>query len=93
MFFLELQDTDGTYYFRIFYLLKNKQVIVLKSLNTTRWSRHAESCKSVIVNYEQILNILLQISEDSNEKADTRNEALSLRSKMVTFETAFMLTL
>ena len=65
----------------------------MKSLSTTRWSRHAESCKSVIVNYEQILNILLQILEDSNEKADSRKEALSLRSKMVTFETAFMLTL
>ena len=72
---------------------EKNQIIVLKSLSTTRWSRHAESCKSVIVNYEQILNILLQILEDSNEKADSRKEALSLRSKMVTFETAFMLTL
>lgn len=62
----------------------------LKSLATTRWSANADAVKVLRNNYKNILSILIDISEDINETADTRNEARTLLSKMETFEFAVM---
>lgn len=55
--------------------------LVLKSLSQTRWSRHAESCKAVVKNFNAVLCCLEAISKNEEENGDTRNEAQSLLKK------------
>lgn len=66
------------------------QQLVLKSLSETRWSRHAESCKAILKNFNAVLCCLEAISKNEEENGDTRNEAHSLFKKMTKLETAFM---
>lgn len=44
------------------------KIIVLKTLSNTRWECHAESCKAIILNYDQIICTFKVIFEHSNEK-------------------------
>jgi hypothetical protein len=68
---------------------KNK-IIVLKTLSNTRWECHTESCKAIILNYDQIICTLTDIFENCNEKQENRHEAKSMKNKIIKFKTAFM---
>jgi predicted house-cleaning NTP pyrophosphatase (Maf/HAM1 superfamily) len=71
---------------------KNK-IIVLKTLSSTRCEYHAESCKAIILNYDQIICTLTDIFENSNEKQENRHETKSMKNKMIKFKTTFMAVL
>jgi hypothetical protein len=68
---------------------KNK-IIVLKTFSNTMWEYHAESCKAIILNYDQIICTLTDIFENCNEKQENRHKAKSMKNKMIKFKTTFM---
>jgi hypothetical protein len=68
---------------------KNK-IIVLKTLSNTRWEYHAESCKAIILSYDQIICILTDIFEYCNEKQENSHEAKSMKNKIIKFKSTFM---
>jgi len=59
---------------------KNKN-IVLKTLSNTRWECYAESCKVIILNYDQIICTLTDIYENCNESQENRHVAKSMKNK------------
>ncbi|XP_060881736.1 zinc finger MYM-type protein 1-like [Metopolophium dirhodum] len=67
----------------------SSRLLTLKSLSDTRWSCHAEACKAIVVNYEQILTALKSMY-DGKENNVTTLDAKSLWKKMVKRETAYM---
>eukprot|EP00102_Acyrthosiphon_pisum_P013328 XP_008182862.1 PREDICTED: zinc finger MYM-type protein 1-like [Acyrthosiphon pisum] len=67
----------------------SSRFLTLKSLSDTRWSCHAEACKAIVVNYEQILTALKSMY-DGEENNVTTLDAKSLWKKMVKRETAYM---
>lgn len=62
----------------------------LKSLSGTRWSARADSSRALQKNYAQIREALKAISDDKEEKRETRSEASALCAKLDTLEIAFM---
>jgi len=66
------------------------QKVVLKSLSSTRWSCHAESCKSLLKNYDSIIGALNEIANNDTEPADSVREAQSLLDKIMKKETSLM---
>lgn len=67
----------------------SSRLLTLKSLSDTRWSCHAEACKAIVVNYEQIL-IALKSMYDGEENNVTTIDAKSLWKKTVKREIGFM---
>lgn len=63
----------------------SSRLLTLKSLSDTRWSSHAEACKAIVVNYEQILTVLKSMYDDvdGEENNVTIIDAKSLWKKMV----------
>ena len=49
-----------------------------KRLNDTRWSAHAEAVKSLSVHYDAYIELLQTIADSPEQKAQVREEALSL---------------
>lgn len=68
----------------------NKRIETLKGLSDTRWAAHAQATKALCVNYKNILNSLINISDDDSQNALTRDESRSLANKMNRLETAFL---
>jgi len=71
----------------------NQKLLRLKSLSLTRWCCHFESVRALFINYDNILNCLENINNDTEEKFDVRREAKSIMKKFIKFETAFMCVL
>ncbi|XP_065658098.1 uncharacterized protein LOC136082611 [Hydra vulgaris] len=67
-------------------LLKGNHA-TLKRLSDTRWSN---ASKSLVENFDGIHAALCHIAEDTEEKSDTRHEALCLLNKITKLEFAFM---
>lgn len=67
----------------------SSRLLNLKSLSDTRWSCHAEACKAIVVNYEQILAALKSMYDGEENNVTTIN-AKSLWKKMVKSETGYM---
>ncbi|KAL4142249.1 hypothetical protein QTP88_004744 [Uroleucon formosanum] len=57
------------------------------------WCCHFESVRALFINYDNILNCLENINNDTEEKFDVRREAKSIMKKFIKFETAFMCVL
>ncbi|XP_030757412.1 uncharacterized protein LOC115883224 [Sitophilus oryzae] len=68
----------------------HRAVLVVKSLSATRWSCREQAVKSLVSNYDGIFNALKQLAENPLEKKDTKDEAFSLKKKMIRLENAFM---
>ena len=66
---------------------------VVKSLSETRWEAHAAATSALLKSYDEIINALLEIADDSTQKGDTIKEASNLADKMQEFEFVFMLCL
>ncbi|XP_065658519.1 zinc finger MYM-type protein 1-like [Hydra vulgaris] len=73
-------------------LLKGNHA-TLKRLSDTRWSCRSDASKSLIENFDGIHAALCHIAEDTEEKSDTRHEALCLLNKITMLEFAFMAVL
>ncbi|XP_065662667.1 zinc finger MYM-type protein 1-like [Hydra vulgaris] len=73
-------------------LLKGNHV-TLKRLSDTRWSCRSDASKSLVENFDGIHAALCHIAEDTEEKSDTRHEALCLLNKITKLEFAFMAVL
>jgi len=57
----------------------------IKRESTTRWSSRAEAVKAIYVGEEQIIEILEELSDDSNQRSDTRSDAQSLLQCILNF--------
>lgn len=66
---------------------------VLKKLSNTRWEAHAVATDAILNSYSQILDALDSISEDRDQKGETRQEAMNIANKMQEFEFVFMVTM
>ncbi|XP_065665418.1 uncharacterized protein LOC136086852 [Hydra vulgaris] len=73
-------------------LLKGNHA-TLKRLSDTRWSCRSDASKSLVENFDGIHAALCHIAEDTEEKSDTRHEALCLLNKITKLEFAFMAVL
>ncbi|XP_065654750.1 zinc finger MYM-type protein 1-like [Hydra vulgaris] len=73
-------------------LLKRNHA-TLKRLSDTRWSCRSDASKSLVENFDGIHAALCHIAEDTEEKSDTRHEALCLLNKITKLEFAFMAVL
>ncbi|XP_065664834.1 uncharacterized protein LOC136086465 [Hydra vulgaris] len=73
-------------------LLKGNHA-TLKRLSDTRWSCGSDASKSLVENFDGIHAALFDIAEDTEEKSDTRYEALCLLNKITKLEFAFMAVL
>ena len=62
-------------------LLKGNHA-TLKRLSDTRWSCRSDASKSLVENFDGIHAALCHIAEDTEEKSDTRHEALCLLNKI-----------
>ena len=62
----------------------------LTSLSATRWSCQADASNAVIKHFNGIYEALRQITEDENEKCDTRPIAASLQKNIIKLENVFM---
>ncbi|XP_050066296.1 zinc finger MYM-type protein 1-like [Aphis gossypii] len=62
----------------------------LKSLLITRWSARADACRALNASWSEIINSLLLIKNNENEKCITRNEAKGLYKSLQSLETAFL---
>ncbi|XP_065645747.1 zinc finger MYM-type protein 1-like [Hydra vulgaris] len=65
----------------------------LKRLSDTRWSCRSDASKSLVENFNGIHAALCHIAEDTEEKSDTRHEALCLLNKITKLEFALMAVL
>jgi len=72
---------------------ENNRLLVLKSLNGTRWSSQAESCNALLLNFQTIMKILEEISKNEEERTDTRRDANTLHRKMMKYELHVMAVL
>ncbi|XP_065674101.1 zinc finger MYM-type protein 1-like [Hydra vulgaris] len=73
-------------------LLKGNHA-TLKRLSDTRWSCRSDASKSLVENFDGIHAALCHIAEDTEEKSDTRHEALCFLNKITKLEFAFMAVL
>ncbi|XP_065651158.1 uncharacterized protein LOC136079351 [Hydra vulgaris] len=73
-------------------LLKGNHA-TLKRLSDTRWSCRSDASKSLVENFDGIHAARCHIAEDTEEKSDTRHEALCLLNKITKLEFAFMAVL
>ena len=62
----------------------------VKSLSQTRWSARHDACRSLCESRSEIISVLHDISEDSNEKPQTRSEALGIYKSLQSLETCFI---
>lgn len=67
-----------------------KQSHTIKSLSTTRWSARADACLALSESWAEIINALLFIEDDDNQKPICKCEARGIRIKLQRLETAFM---
>ncbi|XP_065674051.1 zinc finger MYM-type protein 1-like [Hydra vulgaris] len=73
-------------------LLKGNHATV-KRLSDTRWSCRSDALKTLVENFDGIHAALCHIAEDTEEKSDTRHEALCLLNKITELKFAFMAVL
>ena len=67
---------------------------VVQHLSDTRWEAHAKATSAVKDSYPQLIEALQSIQDDdTNEKGDTRRQAVNLQQKMEELESVFMLHL
>lgn len=66
---------------------KNTVVSMPKKLSDTRWSCRADAVQALTKGYEDIMDLLLDMLEDDNEKADCRCTARGLHDRMARLET------
>lgn len=66
-------------------------MLSLKSSSQTRWSANANATKALTLGYSEITKILFEMSNDMNEKANTRNEAKHILNQLRTREMAIMI--
>uniref|UniRef100_A0A8D8TQ54 Zinc finger MYM-type protein 1 n=2 Tax=Cacopsylla melanoneura TaxID=428564 RepID=A0A8D8TQ54_9HEMI len=66
---------------------------VVKQLSETRWSARADAVDSLFKSFNPILEALDNISNDVEQKPETRHKAVGLMSTMEKLETSFMLVL
>lgn len=59
---------------------------IIKCLSETRWSARADAVGALHQGYKQILKALILIARDTDQPAETKNEALSLVRKMEKLE-------
>jgi tRNA A37 threonylcarbamoyltransferase TsaD len=71
--------------------LKNSPVV--KSLSDTRWEANARATAAVKEGYSGIIDALQNLSEDKQQKGETRREAENIAEKMQELEFAFLLEL
>ncbi|XP_050064885.1 52 kDa repressor of the inhibitor of the protein kinase-like [Aphis gossypii] len=62
----------------------------LKSLLITRWSARADACRALNASWSEIINSLLLIKNNENEKCITRNKDKGLYKSLQSLETAFL---
>ena len=74
---------------KLFDVLQKKDVPVFmpKRLSDTRWSCRFDAVQAVKNGYEEIMNVLQDISEDTDEKAECRCTAKGLYDRMCKLET------
>lgn len=70
-----------------------KNVFKLASQSQTRWCAHFTAVRAVKLQYTDIIYALKDISENEEEKKETRQEALSLRTHLEKYETVFLAVL
>ncbi|XP_050540304.1 zinc finger MYM-type protein 1-like [Daktulosphaira vitifoliae] len=63
----------------------------IKSLSNTRWSARADACRALYNSWDEIINALITIKDDTFEKCVTRNESNGLYNQMQKLETSFMM--
>ncbi|XP_065645755.1 zinc finger MYM-type protein 1-like [Hydra vulgaris] len=73
-------------------LLKRNHA-TLKRLSDTRWSCRSDASKSLVESFDGIHAALCHKAEGTEEKSDTRHEALCLLNKITKLEFAFMAVL
>lgn len=66
---------------------QGKKSYVLKNLNDTRWSCHADATKALVCGYNNIEEALAEIADDKEEKDAVRCQARGLLQKMALLET------
>ena len=68
-------------------LLNNSEAkLSLKRISTTRWSCRADATKALIKDYKPLQIALEKLSTDTQEKGETRAEAMGLLRRMNTLE-------
>lgn len=63
---------------------------ILKRLSDTRWSARADATKALLCGFTTIKQVLDRISNNMDQKAECRNQAYGLVSKMSKLETGIM---
>ncbi|XP_022160822.1 uncharacterized protein LOC111026937 [Myzus persicae] len=63
---------------------------VLKNLSETRWSARADAINALHNGYNHIFEALLLIAKNTDQSAETKNEAQSLAKKMEKLETVIL---
>jgi hypothetical protein len=66
------------------------KTLLPKRLSETRWSARADALRSLEHNYTSFHLVLIKLSCDDEQTAETRREASALVKKLNKFETAFM---
>lgn len=82
--------TASTHRWNIVHDNMKQNSYTLKSLSITRWSARADACRALNVSWSEIINSLLLIKNNENEKFITRNEAKDLYKSLQSLETAFL---
>jgi hypothetical protein len=62
----------------------------VKSLSQTRWSARADAAKALRLGYGKISEVLVAITNNPDENADTRSEAEGIVKKMMRLEYGFL---
>ena len=63
---------------------------MLKRLSDTRWSSHANATRAFAKGYKDFCSVFSAVSNDYEEKAVTRQEAVGLLNRFNILETGFL---
>ena len=70
--------------------LKDQENSTVTSLSITRWSCRADATKALVRNFDGIYNALTILTEDIEQKSDTRHEAAALHKNILMLENVIM---
>ena len=73
--------------------LSSEGLPTVKRMLDTRWSARADATKALVKGYDEINDALVEIAGDEEEKAETREEARGLATKMNQLETGILAAL
>ncbi|KAH7960502.1 hypothetical protein HPB49_020541 [Dermacentor silvarum] len=72
------------------HLKENATAVIPKQVSHTQWSARADATRALVAGSKEVKAALMELSEDHDERAETKHEANSLLKAMTMLETALM---